>query len=52
MEKYVNVNIDATSIHDLSNEKMDTNELKRMTSEEYVLNKIGQVEYEVEKENK
>ena len=46
MEKYMNVNIDTTGIHDLSNEKMDANELRRMTSEECVLAKIGQVEYE------
>lgn len=51
MEKYMNVNIDTTGIHDLSNEKMDANELRRMTSEECVLAKIGQVEYEEEKES-
>lgn len=51
MEKYVNVNVDITCIHDLSNEKMDTNELRRMTSEECVLTKIGQVEYKEEKES-
>lgn len=43
--------IDITGIHDLSNEKMDANELRRMTSEECVLTKIGQVEYEEEKES-
>ncbi len=30
---------------------MDANELRRMTSEECVLTKIGQVEYEEEKES-
>lgn len=43
MEKYMNVNIDTTGIHDLSDEKMDANELRRMTSEEYILNTVGKV---------
>lgn len=51
MDKYMNINVDMTGIHDLSREKMDIEELRRMTSEECVLNKIGQVEYEEEKEN-
>lgn len=51
MEKYMNVSIDTMGIHDLSREKMDIEELRRMTSEECVLNKIGKVEYEEEKES-
>lgn len=51
MDRYISINVDITGIHDLSKEKMDTEELRRMTSEEYVLNKIGQVEYEEEKES-
>lgn len=52
MDRYMSINVDVvTGIHDLSKEKMDTEELRRMTSEEYVLNKIGQVEYEEEKES-
>lgn len=43
MDKYMSVNVDVTGIHDLSKEKMDTEELRRMTSEEYIMNHVGKV---------
>lgn len=50
MDKYMEVNIDTTGIHDLSVEKMTADELPRMTSEEYILNQVGKVGYTDEKE--
>ena len=52
MDKYMEVNIDATGIRDLSVEKMTADELPRMTREEYILNQVGKVGYTDEKEKK
>lgn len=50
MEKCMEINLDTTGIHDLSKETMKADELKRMTSEEYILNQVGKVGYTDEKE--
>lgn len=52
MGKCMEINIDATGIHDLSKETMTADELQRMTSEEYILNQVGKVGYTDEKEKK
>lgn len=48
MEKYMEVDIDISGVHDLSKEKMVADELQKMTSEESVSNQIGQVKEEKE----
>lgn len=48
MEKYMEVDIDISGVHDLSKEKMVADELQKMTSEESVSNQIGKVKEEKE----
>lgn len=48
MEKYMEVDIDISGVHDLSKEKMVEDELQKMTSEESVSNQIGKVKEEKE----
>ena len=43
MEKCMEINLDTTGIHDLSKETMKADELKRMTSEGYILNLINRM---------
>ena len=48
MEKYMEVDLDISGVHDLSKEKMAADELQKMTSEESVSNQIGKVKEEKE----
>ena len=48
MEKYMEVDIDISGVHDLSKEKMVADELQKMTSEESVSNQIGKVKEETD----
>ena len=48
MEKYMEVDIDISGVHDLSKEKMVADELQKTTSEESVSNQIGKVKEEKE----
>ena len=48
MEKYMEVDIDISGVHDLSKEKKVADELQKMTSEESVSNQIGKVKEEKE----